>query len=129
MRQLCLDAEQTKVSGTKNESGTSSGDENVTVENTYTADGNVATLTAVNGETGDQTTQYVYGTTDESGVIRSDLLIGEIYPDAADSEDQVSYRYNIQGDVTEMQDQNDSVHAYSFDLLGMIKGVRNQKRG
>ena len=35
----------------------------MTVETTYTADGQIATLTAKNPTTGDQVTTYVYGTT------------------------------------------------------------------
>ncbi len=40
-----------------------SDDTNVTVLTAYNADGNVSSITAVNSVTGDQTTQYVYGTT------------------------------------------------------------------
>ena len=38
-------------------------DEDVTVLTSYTADGQIATYTAVNPETDDQVTQYAYGTT------------------------------------------------------------------
>jgi RHS repeat-associated protein len=96
-------------------------DQNVTTETTYTADGNVDTLTAVNPATGNQTTRYVYGTTlAESLVARSDLLVGEVYPDAADGADRVSYAYNRQGDRTSMTDQNGTLHAYAFDLFGRV---------
>lgn len=47
-------------------------DENVTTRTTYTPDGNVATLTAVNPVTGDQTTQYLYGTTLENSAVNDD---------------------------------------------------------
>ncbi|HUG71071.1 MAG TPA: RHS repeat domain-containing protein [Pirellulaceae bacterium] len=40
-----------------------SDDTNVTVETAYNADGNVAAITAKNSITGDQVTQYIYGTT------------------------------------------------------------------
>ena len=40
-----------------------SGDVNVTVEQTYNADGQIKTLTAKNSTTGDQVTTYNYGTT------------------------------------------------------------------
>ena len=48
--------------------------------------GQVLTLTAKNSITGDQVTQYVYGSTlVESGVARSDLLRAVIYPDSDDT--------------------------------------------
>ncbi|MDX1969367.1 MAG: hypothetical protein SFV23_19475, partial [Planctomycetaceae bacterium] len=44
-------------------------DVNLTVETSYTADGQVATLTAKNPATGDQVTRYEYGTTrEDSGI-------------------------------------------------------------
>ncbi|NUQ66465.1 MAG: hypothetical protein HUU20_28725, partial [Pirellulales bacterium] len=107
-------------------------DEDVTVEMTYNADGNLATLTAKNPTTGDQSTRYVYGTTlSDSGVARSDLLRAEIYPDSDDPADplgdgqdeiydRVEYRYNRQGERTEKKDQNGTVHAYEFDRLGRL---------
>ena len=58
-------------------------DEDVTVETAYTADGQIATLTAKNPATGDQVTTYVYGTTlTDSDIARADLLRAEIYPDS-----------------------------------------------
>ena len=107
-------------------------DEDVTVEMTYTADGQILTLTAKNPSTGDQTTRYVYGTTlADSDVARCDLLRAEIYPDsddvadplgngADDVYDRVEYKYNRQGERTEKQDQNGTVHAYQFDALGRL---------
>jgi RHS repeat-associated protein len=112
-------------------SGDCSGsDQNVTVETTYNADGQILTLTATNPVTGDQVTQYVYGSTlVESGVARSDLLRAVIYPDSDDTAsplgngpdgiyDRVEYCYNRQGERTQMKDQNGTVHAYLYDLLG-----------
>ena len=69
---------------------TGGSDEDVTVERTYTADGQVATLTAKNPVTGDQTTRYVFGT--EVGgitplIYRNDLLRAVIYPDSDDPAD------------------------------------------
>ncbi|MEX0585442.1 MAG: hypothetical protein WD176_02275, partial [Pirellulales bacterium] len=100
-------------------------DENVTIETSYTADGKVSTLTAKNPVTGDQTTRYVYGTTraagDLSTVARSDLLVGEVYPDAADAADQVVHRYNRQADRVAMRDQNGTEHGYEYDGLGRPK--------
>jgi YD repeat-containing protein len=55
-----------------------------TTNYTYTLDDLVATMTAVNSTTGDQTTTWIYGTTlTDSGVARNDLLISTIYPDSA----------------------------------------------
>ncbi len=107
-------------------------DEDVTVETTYNADGQVSTLTAKNPTTGDQTTRYVYGTTlANSGVARADLLRAVIYPDSDDTTnpleegqdgvyDRVEYKYNRQGERTEQKDQNGTVHAYQFDGLGRL---------
>mgnify|MGYP000858361248 CR=1 FL=1 len=107
-------------------------DQDVTVEMTYTADGQMATLTAKNPATGDQVTRYVYGTTlADSGVARSDLLRAEIYPDSDDVAeplgnggdgvyDRVEYRYNRQGERTEKKDQHGTVHALVFDGLGRL---------
>ena len=54
----------------------------------YTPDGKLATLTAVNSVTGDQVTQYVYGNTlADSFVAASTLLRAEIYPDSDNTAD------------------------------------------
>ncbi len=53
-----------------------------------------------------------------SAFTRTDLLVTEIYPDAADALDNVTYTYNRQGQRTSKTDQNGSVHAYSYDVLG-----------
>jgi YD repeat-containing protein len=105
-------------------------DESRTTRRSYTADGQIATLTAVNAATGDQVTRYVYGTTlADSQVARSDLLRAEIYPDSDDTSDwlgdgddrvydRVEYAYNRQGQVVSKKDQNETVHAYDYDKLG-----------
>ena len=107
-------------------------DEDVTVETSYTADGQIATLTAKNPATGDQVTTYVYGTTlSDSAIARNDLLRAEIYPDSDDVADplgngvdgvydRVEYKYNRQGQRTEKKDQNGTVHAFVFDNLGRL---------
>ena len=104
----------------------------MTVETTYTADGQIATLTARNPTTGDQVTTYVYGTTlDDSDIARSDLVRAEIYPDSDDVAeplgdgddevyDRVQYTYNRQGQRTGKQDQNGTVHAFVYDDLGRV---------
>ena len=96
-------------------------DEDVTVEYTYNANGQVLTLTArQQNPANDQTTTYVYGvgTGDGSTLNSNDLLRRVIYPDSADSTDNVEYTYNRQGQVLTMRDQNGSVHSYSYDKLG-----------
>jgi RHS repeat-associated protein len=94
-------------------------DTNITVLTTYNADGNTASITALNSNTGSQTTQYVYGTTLENSDIASSLLKrAEVYPDSIGTSDRVTFKYNRQGQVTEMTDQNATVHAYDYDGLG-----------
>ncbi len=96
-------------------------DVNVTTLTAYTRDDNVAKLTAVNPATGNQQTKYLYGTTlATSAVARNDLLAAVLYPDAADSADSVQLLYNLQSEVSQMQDQNGSVHQYFRDLMGRV---------
>jgi len=105
-------------------------DTNVTVLTAYNADGNVSSITAKNSFTGDQVRQYVYGTTlTDSGIASSLLKRAEIYPDSDDSADplgngpdevydRIEFKYNRQGEVTEIKDQNETVHAFDYDKLG-----------
>ena len=104
-------------------------DEDVTVEMTYNADGNLETLTAKNPTTGDQTTTYVYGTTlSDSEIATSTLKRAEIYPDSDDTValgdgvdeiyDRIEFKYDRQRRVTEVKDQQETVHAFTFDALG-----------
>ena len=110
-------------------------DQNVTVETTYTPDGQVATSTAVNPATGNQITTYVYGTSlADSGVASADFLRAVIYPDSTNTftmsggvpvfsdgsggYDRVEYQYDIQGEETQVEDQNQTIHDYYFDQLG-----------
>lgn len=96
-----------------------SDDTNVAIETAYNADGNVSSVTAVNAVTGNQTTQFVYGTTlSDSDVASSLLKRKEIYPDSNDSSDVVLFAYNRQQQETSLTDQNGTVHDYDFDLLG-----------
>ena len=88
---------------------------------TYTPDGQVATLEAVNASTGNQVTTYVYGTTlTDSAVAASVLLRSVIYPDSTGGSDQVWLGYNRQAQRTSLTDQNGSVHQYDYDLLGRL---------
>ena len=98
---------------------TASDDVNVTLRTAYNADGNVSSLTAVNTATGNQVTQYVYGTTLANSEIASSLLKrAEIYPDSTSGSDQVTFAYNRQQQVVQATDQGGSVHAYDYDKLG-----------
>ncbi len=54
---------------------------NVTTQMTYHASGQIATLTAVNADTGNQVTTYTYGTTLADSAIASNDLLAEVeYP-------------------------------------------------
>src|SRR5262249_46361077 len=62
-----------------------------------------------------------YGVTasDGSDVASNDLLRFEQYPDGS-STDRVEYKYNRLGQVTEVKDQNGTVHALEYDALGRL---------
>ncbi|OYV78542.1 MAG: hypothetical protein B7Z73_19610, partial [Planctomycetia bacterium 21-64-5] len=88
---------------------------NRTTNWTWTADDNVAQVTAVNAETGNQTTAYGYGTTPAtSDVARNDVLSSVTYADGG----TLGYLVNRQSHVKQFTDQNGTVHAYAFDLIG-----------
>ncbi|HEX7449814.1 MAG TPA: RHS repeat-associated core domain-containing protein [Pirellulales bacterium] len=92
-----------------------SDDKNITTLWTYSPDGQIATLTAVNSATGDQVTTYGYGTAlPSSEVARSDILSSVTYGDGG----VVKYLANRQGQTKQFTDQRLVVHAYDFDLLG-----------
>ncbi|WP_345320045.1 RHS repeat domain-containing protein, partial [Novipirellula rosea] len=96
-----------------------SDDLNQTTQFTYTADGQLKALTAINASTGNQVTQYVYGSTlSESDIASSMLLRAEIYPDSTGPSDQVSYTYNRQSQRTSLTDQNGSTRQFDYDALG-----------
>lgn len=109
----------TSSSSSSSSSGPATDDVNVTVLTAYNADGNVASLTAVNAVTGNQVTQYIYGTTlADSELATSTLKRKEIYPDSVDSDDVIKFTYNRQQQVTTVTDQQGTVHSYDFDKLG-----------
>ena len=83
-------------------SGGTAADQNRTTWTTYTADGQVKTLTASNADTGNQQTKYDYGTTlSNSGVASSQLLRWVTYPDVVGTGgDFVTYSYNDFGQQT-----------------------------
>ena len=98
-----------------------SADVNRTTNLTYTPDGLVGTLQAINATTGNQTTTYTYGTTlVDSDVAASVLLRSVTYPDSVSGSDQVLLCYNRQAQRTSLADQNGSVHQYDYDLLGRL---------
>lgn len=93
--------------------------ENVTVRQSFNADGRLVALTACNPSTGNQITRYEYGVTLDDGPIASnDLLRSTIYPDSVDSGDRVTNAYNRQSERMEMTDQNGTHHVYRYDTLG-----------
>jgi RHS repeat-associated protein len=80
-------------------------------------------LVAVNLDTGNQVTRYEHGVVQgESDVASGRLLRGEVYPDAADSTDRVTFAWNRLQQRKAMRDQNGSVHEYVFDGLGRQTG-------
>ena len=113
-------------SSSSSSSSSSSGDDcqpsedtNVTTRCTFTPDGQQATMTAVNGQTGDQTTTWAFGTTlDDSDIASSQLLRSITYPDSTSGSDVVAYGYNRQGQKTSLTDQRGCVHEFEFDKLG-----------
>jgi len=125
----CVDTSSSSSSSSSS-GGLEPDDTNVTVLTAYNADGNVSSITAKNSFTGDQTTQYVYGTTrSDSGIASSLLKRVEIYPDSDDTADplgngpddvydRIEFKYNRQSEVTEIKDQNETVHAFDYDNLG-----------
>jgi len=101
-------------------SGGTNADQNRTTWTDYTADGQVATLTASNGDTGNQQTVYTYGTTLANSRIASSQLLRFVrYPDSDGTNgDYVAYAYNRQGQQTLVIDQRGCQHAYDYDGLG-----------
>ncbi|MFN0056627.1 MAG: RHS repeat-associated core domain-containing protein, partial [Planctomycetales bacterium] len=98
---------------------TASDDENRTTQFTYTADGALATLKALNATTGDQTTTYTYGTTLSNSAVATSVLLRQVqYPDSAGGSDVELFEYNRQTQPTKFTDQLGTVHQYDYDLLG-----------
>ncbi|MEM7314380.1 MAG: hypothetical protein AAF497_14630, partial [Planctomycetota bacterium] len=105
-------------------------DENRISRYQYHADGGLSRLTLVNEVTGDQVTQWIYGTTpSDSAIATSYLLRAKIYPESDNSAaplgdgpdgvyERIEYQYNRQGDITQMKDPNETIHQYDYDGLG-----------
>ena len=92
---------------------------NRTTQSSYNADGNVATLTEWNSQTGNQTTSYTYRTTlSDSDLATSTLLQLVAQPDSIGGSDVVLLSYNQLGQRKRFTDQRGCAHSYVFDGLG-----------
>ena len=102
----------------------------MTTRTSYTPDGNVASITAVNPTTGDQVTSYTYGATlADSDIATSNLKQYETYPDSVGGSDRVAFTYNRQRQVTSLTDQNGTIHTFDFDKLGRATQHRITTQG
>jgi RHS repeat-associated protein len=96
-----------------------SDDVNRETQFTYNPDGFQATLTAINGRTGNQTTTWTYGVDLSNSNLQSTLLLRSVaYPDSTGGSDVVSYSYNRQSEQTMQTDQRGCVHELEYDALG-----------
>ncbi len=91
----------------------------------YAPDGGLSRLIVSNPDTGDQVTEWRYGTTLETdGIARSDLLKTKRYPLDLDATGQIlrqtTYSYDRQARVTGNKDPNGTEHAYVLDKLGRV---------
>jgi YD repeat-containing protein len=94
---------------------------NKTTAFTYNANGRIGVLTATNATTGNQITQWIYGTsTGDSGVVSNELLHAKIYPDSSSGSDQVVYGYNRLGQVIQQTAQNGTLRQFDYDKLGRL---------
>jgi RHS repeat-associated protein len=103
-------------------SGGTAPDQNRETFYTYGLTGQVASVSTKNISTGDQVTQYVYGTSlGDSDVASSDLLKTVIYPgDTITAPDRVTMAYNRLTQIKSKQDQLGTVHSYDYDKLGRL---------
>ena len=119
-----FDAAGHLIQTVENVTNSTADDQNRTTEFAYNLDGKMTTLTARNAVTGDQVTQWVYGTNlQNSGVARKDLLREKRYPDwspSPSSSDSVLYAYNRLGELTQQTDQALVQHAFLYDKLGRL---------
>jgi len=94
--------------------------------------GKLQRLTLLNSDTGDQITQWVFGTTlDDSEIASSNLLCAKTYPESqvqpapmsagiGAAYAQLTYTYNRQGQVATFIDADGTAHAYGYDQLGRL---------
>ena len=93
----------------------------MTTETAYNADGHVSTITAVNARTGNQTTQFLYGSTLSDSTVASSLLkVAEVYPDSSGPSDRITFKYNRQQEATETTNQAGTTRAFDYDKLGRV---------
>ena len=79
------------------------------------ASGQMSHLILENPATGEQVTEWIFGTTlTTSGVARNNLVSGKVWP-TGESE---SYLFNRQSNVTQRTDPNGSVRQFTYDQLG-----------
>lgn len=104
--------------------GTVSAQDDKTTEFTYDGSNHLLTYKAWTTSTDSQTTQYVYGVVSGSGgneITSNDLLGVVLYPDpstGSPSPAQFTYAYNALGERIRLEDINDTVHEYTFDVMG-----------
>ena len=103
-------------------SGGTGPDQNRETDYTYNADSRVASLLAVNATTGNQVTQYIYGTTLGTSDVASNELLGTlIYPmNTVSAPDRLVLAYNRLGELKTKTDQMGTVHTLAYDLLGRL---------
>jgi RHS repeat-associated protein len=94
--------------------------------------GQLARLTLLNADTGDQITRWIFGTSlADSAVASNSLVRTKIYPEsddrpapASDGPDGVysrlEYQYNRQGQQTQFKDADGTTHAYVYDKVGRM---------
>ncbi|MEJ7605169.1 MAG: RHS repeat domain-containing protein [Bryobacteraceae bacterium] len=94
---------------------------NKTTEFVYDSKGRLSALIAKNSVTGDQNTEFTYGTekgSSASDVARADLVKTMVYPDSGGASDLVTFSYNRLGQVKQKTDPAGTVHDYAYDLFG-----------
>ena len=96
------------------------------------ASGQLLRLTLLNSVTGNQLTNWVYGTTlYDSAVADANLLRAKIYPESDDRPApldagpdgiyaRLEYTYNRQGQAITFTDADGTVHSYGYDKLGRL---------
>jgi RHS repeat-associated protein len=100
----------------------SGSDINKTTAYAYNANGKIGTLTATNSITGNQVTQWIYGTSaSDSGVVSNELLHAKIYPDSTSGNDQMVYGYSQLGQVTQLTAPNGTIRQFDYDKLGRLQ--------
>jgi len=106
--------------------GSNPDDQNRVTSFVYDGLGNITRRVAHDGDTNVQETLYTYAY--DGTHIKSNALLSKVeYPDemagtanTMDDEYEVSYEYNAQGELIEMTDQNNTVHAYAYDAMGRL---------